>query len=58
MKSEDLTPERVARADCVLVITDHRVVDWAMLGEHATLIVDTRNAMARAGKIKARVVKA
>ena len=58
MKSEALTPARVARADCVLIITDHRVIDWAMLGEHANLIVDTRNAMARAGKVKARVVKA
>jgi len=58
MKSEPLNPERVARADCVLIITDHRVIDWAMLGEHAKLIVDTRNAMARAGKVKARIVKA
>lgn len=58
MKSETLSAARVARADCVLIITDHRLIDWAMLGEHARLIVDTRNAMARAGKVKARVVKA
>ena len=30
--------------DCVLITTDHRAVDYAMLVENAKLVVDTRNA--------------
>ena len=30
-------------ADCVVVITDHRGVDYKMVAETAQLIVDTRN---------------
>jgi len=44
--------------DCVLIVTDHDTVDWGLIGEHANLIVDTRNVMARVGTVKARVVKA
>jgi UDP-N-acetyl-D-glucosamine dehydrogenase len=40
-----LTPEAVAGADCVMVVTDHRGVDYAMVKRHARLVVDTRNAM-------------
>jgi UDP-N-acetyl-D-glucosamine dehydrogenase len=32
-------------ADCVLIITDHKVFDYKALGSKAKLIVDTRNAM-------------
>ncbi len=42
---------------CVLIVTDHDAVDYALLGEHAKLIVDTRNAMARVPSFKARLVK-
>lgn len=58
MESVELTPARVASADCVLVITDHKVVDWAMIGEHSKLIVDTRNAMAKIPNVRAKVIKA
>jgi UDP-N-acetyl-D-glucosamine dehydrogenase len=40
-----LTPEAVAAADCVLVITDHSAFDWAMIADRAGLVVDTRNAL-------------
>jgi UDP-N-acetyl-D-glucosamine dehydrogenase len=43
--SDDLTPERVRRADCVVVVTDHTRVDWEMLARESSLIVDTRNAL-------------
>jgi len=39
-------------------VTDHRVIDWAMIGEHAGLVVDTRNAMDGLEGVKARIVKA
>jgi UDP-N-acetyl-D-glucosamine dehydrogenase len=42
MKSVDLTPERVASYDCILLATDHDAFDYAVLREHAQLIVDTR----------------
>jgi len=34
-----------ARADCVVVVTDHSTFDYAALAERARLIVDTRNAL-------------
>lgn len=39
---QPLTPESLASADCVLLTTDHAAVDYAMVTEHAQLIVDTR----------------
>src|ERR1700686_1986900 len=35
----------VSEADCVVVITDHRSVDYALIVERARLVVDTRNAL-------------
>jgi UDP-N-acetyl-D-glucosamine dehydrogenase len=32
-------------ADCVVIVTDHRSVDYGKVGRTAKLIVDTRNAM-------------
>lgn len=60
LTSQALTPESVAAADAVVIVTDHNAVDYKMIGGHARLIVDTRNAMERvpAGSIVARVVKA
>jgi UDP-N-acetyl-D-glucosamine dehydrogenase len=44
--------------DVVLIATDHDGVDYAALGKHAKLIVDTRNACERAGVRGHNVVKA
>lgn len=44
-QSIELTPEAVAAADCVMVVTDHSAVDYRMIKRHARLIVDTRNAI-------------
>jgi UDP-N-acetyl-D-glucosamine dehydrogenase len=45
----DLTAEPAdavaAQADCVVIVTDHSNVDYAMIVERARLIVDTRNAL-------------
>lgn len=43
MRSAPLTPETVAAADAVIVVTDHDSVDYDMVARHAKLIVDTRN---------------
>ena len=53
-----LNPATLAGYDAVVVVTDHDAVDYRLLGEHARLIVDTRNAMHRAGIVSDKVVKA
>ncbi len=58
LRSVKLTPVRLAKTDAVLVATDHDSVDYAQVGRHARLIVDTRNALTRVGRVKARVVRA
>lgn len=58
MASVGLTREALSKADCVVIVTDHDAVDWALVGDGARLVVDTRNAMARVGECRARVVKA
>ncbi len=44
-RSVPLSPETVAAADCVMVVTDHSSVDYRMIRRHARLVVDTRHAM-------------
>ena len=53
-----LTGPNVAGYDAVVVATNHTDVDYRLVGEHAKLIVDTRNAMAGVPGLKARVEKA
>lgn len=57
-RSVPLTAKRVAAADAVLIVTDHDNVDYRLIGKHARLVVDTRNAMKKAGAGGRRVVKA
>ena len=52
----ELTPQRLADADAVVIVTDHRAIDYQMVMNNASLIVDTRNATAKLTKTKARVV--
>jgi UDP-N-acetyl-D-glucosamine dehydrogenase len=52
----DLTPDEIAAADAVVVITDHRDVDYQMVMNHATVIVDSRNVTGKLVQTKARVV--
>jgi UDP-N-acetyl-D-glucosamine dehydrogenase len=44
-RSVPLTPEAVAAADCVMIVTDHTAVDYRMIQRNAQLVVDTRNAL-------------
>ncbi len=45
LASEPLTADYLSGQDCILISTDHSDYDWEMIGRHAPLIVDTRNAM-------------
>ena len=47
----------VKRADCVVIITNHQVFDYAAILESAQLIVDTRNALGKSGKNNSKVVR-
>jgi UDP-N-acetyl-D-glucosamine dehydrogenase len=48
----------IAAYDVVLIATDHDAVDYPELARHAKLIVDTRNACARAGLRAPHIVAA
>jgi UDP-N-acetyl-D-glucosamine dehydrogenase len=41
-RSVPLTPENVASYDAVVIATDHSAVDYALVAEHAQLIIDSR----------------
>ena len=59
LTSVTLSKDTVTGYDCVLISTAHKAVDYPALAQWATLIVDTRNAMAKAGVIdNPKVVKA
>ena len=45
LSSQPLTPEYLSSLDCLLIVTNHDQYDWALVSEHAPLIVDTRNAL-------------
>ncbi len=56
--SVPLEAATVAGYDAVLIATDHDAVDYRALADGAKLVVDTRNACARAGADLAKVVRA
>jgi UDP-N-acetyl-D-glucosamine dehydrogenase len=47
MSSVPLTVEAVKASDAVMIVTDHTSLDYVMLKRNASLVVDTRNALAR-----------
>ncbi|WP_044246823.1 nucleotide sugar dehydrogenase [Chondromyces apiculatus] len=55
MESLPLTAETLAAHDAVVIVTDHSVVDYDLVLEHAQLIVDTRGIYRKAHP---KVVKA
>ncbi|MFH1727768.1 MAG: nucleotide sugar dehydrogenase [Pseudomonadota bacterium] len=57
MKSVELNEANLKNQDCVLISTNHSSMDYNLIGEHAKLVVDTRNAM-KDIKGKALVIKA
>jgi UDP-N-acetyl-D-glucosamine dehydrogenase len=46
LESVPLTDEEIAAADCAVIVTNHRSVDYARVVKHATMVVDTRNVTA------------
>ena len=52
----DLLTE-VRWADCVVIVTNHKIYDYPAILDAAALIVDTRNALGALGKSNPKVVK-
>ncbi len=57
-RSVPLDAQALRACDCVLLATDHDAVDYALVAQHAALIVDTRNVFARNGLSGDHIVKA
>ncbi len=57
LDSVPLDEAHLAAADVVLIVTDHDAVDWTLIGRHASMVVDTRNAM-HGVAMSGRLVKA
>lgn len=55
--SEPDLDEAVRNADCVLIITNHSVYDYAKILDDARLIMDTRNALGKVGLNHPKVVR-
>jgi UDP-N-acetyl-D-glucosamine dehydrogenase len=51
-----LTKDELAKADAVVVVTDHTTVDYQFVVDHAPMVVDTRNALAKVKASKARII--
>jgi UDP-N-acetyl-D-glucosamine dehydrogenase len=58
MHSVLLTTEALRGYDCVLVATNHAAYDWQLVADHAQLVVDTRNALAKVTGRRDHIVKA
>jgi hypothetical protein len=56
LSSVALDAKTLAEHDCVLIVTNHAAVDYATIGDHASLVVDTRNAMSTVQSPRAEVV--
>ena len=57
-QSLDLNIQNIKEQDAIVITTDHSNVNYELIGEHAKLIVDTRNVMTKFKKPNARILKA
>ena len=58
LKSIDLTGSNIKEFDALVIITNHSNINYELIGEQATLVIDTRNIMSHIKKPKARIVMA
>ncbi len=49
--------ETLARADCVVIATDHTAYDWDAVVKHARLVVDSRNATRQVTADRHKIVR-
>jgi UDP-N-acetyl-D-glucosamine dehydrogenase len=55
--SIELTAERIAAADLVLILTDHSGIDYQWVVDQARIVVDTRNATKHVANNRHKIVK-
>jgi UDP-N-acetyl-D-mannosaminuronate dehydrogenase len=55
--ADDSLMDEVRAADVVVIVTNHKVYDYAAILDSAGLVVDTRNALGAAGKYSPKVVR-
>jgi UDP-N-acetyl-D-glucosamine dehydrogenase len=55
-KGVELSDEMLRWADAVVVVTDHKVVDYQRVVDHAAMLVDTRNVTAGLTPGRARII--
>jgi len=58
MTSQPLSPEYLRGQDAVVIVADHSSYDWESIVEHASLVVDTRNATKSVTHHRERIVQA
>jgi UDP-N-acetyl-D-glucosamine dehydrogenase len=59
MRSVPITAQSLTTYDAVVIATAHKAFDYALVAEHARLVIDTRNAMrAFGGDMGARLIRA
>ena len=49
--------EGIQQADCVVIVTNHKIYDYVQIQKSAKLIIDTRNALGKNGKNDPKVVR-
>jgi len=57
-RSVEWTEEEVRAADCIVISTRHKSIDYQQLANWADMVIDTRNAMAGVETKPGQVVKA
>jgi len=55
LSSVALTRETLRAADCVILVTDHSTLDYALITREASLVLDTRNRLASLPKGRAAI---
>jgi len=58
LENIDLTIENIKEYDAIVIITDHENINYDLIGEHASLVIDTRNVMSKVKKPKAKIIMA
>jgi UDP-N-acetyl-D-glucosamine dehydrogenase len=57
MKSAELTPDLLQKADCTVIVTDHTTYDYNWIAQNSQLIMDTRNATKNVKGNQKKIVK-
>jgi UDP-N-acetyl-D-glucosamine dehydrogenase len=57
IRSIPLDHESIKVANCVVIVTDHRCIDYAQIVEHAAAVIDTRNATREVTRYREKIIK-